>query len=166
MNRLRRTVQGDGTLVAVFTTLLIDLQKERSVAKRDATIDAFSATDTPTVVDHVLEERRLNLPTANRSDRTKLVLRSGVPRNRLRIEKPRTKIAVSTHCKIMETFDRRNGQNASVSASAASDTTLGIDLPRRCVGTGFLFGGEQTRRADDSNRRRTPTDRFQEITSL
>ena len=166
LNRFRRTVQSDGALVALFAECLIDLQEERPVAEGDATVDAFSATDAQVFVDDVLEVRQLDFTAANRTGRTELVFRTGMTRNRLRIEKARTEIAVTTQCEIVETFDRRNGQHATVSATAAADTALRINLPSRCIGSRLFFDGKEARQANDSDRRRSSADRSQKFTSL
>ena len=166
LDRPRRTMQCNGALVTLLAEFLVDLQEERAVAERDATVDAFSATDAQVLVDHIFEVRRLNRTADNRSGRTQLVLRSGMSRNWLRIEKARTKVAVSTHLEIVETFDRRNGQDATVSATAAADTTLRINLPGNGVACRLFPDGEVACCSDDPDRRRAATDRFQKFTPL
>ena len=166
LNRSRGTMQGDGTLVALDTAFLINLQEERTVAERDTAVDTFSATDTKIIVDHVFEVRRLDFTAANRSGRTKLILRSGVSRNRLRIEKARAEITVSTHLEIVETFDRRNRQDATIGATAAADTAMRINLPSRCVGGHLFLDGKKARQADNSDDRRPTTGRLQKFTPL
>ncbi len=154
----------NGTLVALFAEFLIDLQIKRAVSQRDAAVDAFSAADAQITINHVLEKRRLDITAPNCSDRTKLVFGAGVPGDRLRIEKARTEIAVSTHLEIVETFDRRDVQDATIGTAAATDAAFRINLPSRRVGVRLFFDGEKTRETGDSDRRQSTAASLQKIT--
>jgi hypothetical protein len=124
--------------------VLTDLQIERAISEREATIHTLSATDTKVGVDDILEIGKFHFPTGKGISRTHLIFRSRVPCEKLRIEKTGTEIAVTAHCVSVKTLDCRNQFVAPVCTNTAPDTFIGVNLPNERITGNFLLTGKQT----------------------
>jgi hypothetical protein len=67
---LARTDFGDGTLIAIQTTVMPHLHEQRAVAESRATFDAFGAANTQVLINHVLVIRVLDVGPLDGCDRT------------------------------------------------------------------------------------------------
>ena len=139
-----RAVQRNGTLIALQTFILTDLQKKRTVAERETTVHTLPAADAKVVINNVLKIRSFDFPAGKSIDRTELIFRSLVSCEKLRIKKAGTEIAIAAHGVIVETFDRRNQFVTPVRTYAASNTFCRINLPNERIASDFLLTGKKT----------------------
>ena len=132
-DRFGGTSNGDGTLVAVFAGVLIDLQIERTVAKRVAAGNALAAADAKFFVDRVFVVGIFDEGPSDRSGRAELVFGPGVFIVGIGVEVAGARVAVATHLVVVFADNGRLGKNAMGRATSTPDALCRIDLPA-CIG--------------------------------
>jgi hypothetical protein len=75
---IRRTGRSNGTLVAIQTEVVPDLQVQRSVPEGGASLDTFGASDTEILIDHILKVGLLDEPPLDGRCGTELIFTPGL----------------------------------------------------------------------------------------
>jgi len=82
------------------------LKKERTIAERIASLDAFPAADTQRFINDVFVVGFLNETSLDGACRAELVFRAGIEGVWLRLKIAGTEFTVAAHSKFVNTFDR------------------------------------------------------------
>jgi hypothetical protein len=125
---IRRTHAGDGTLIAIQTEIMPDLQMQGAVTKGGASFYAFGTTDTQLFVNDIFKVRFLYEPTLYGRCRTKLIFCAGFQFGP-GFEIPPTQITVAAEIIGMNALNRRFRPYTFRGTSTALCTFKGIDLP-------------------------------------
>ena len=128
-----RTLDGDGTFVAMNTAIMANLQVQRAIAKRAAALDAFRTTDAQLFMDGVFKKGILDEFTLNGFGRTELVFRRGIQPFDVGLMKAAAQFAVTAHGKGVHALDRRGREHAFRGTAAALGAQIRIDLPNQPV---------------------------------
>jgi len=134
LDRVSGAGAGDGTLVAVDTMVVSDLQMERAVAEHRAALHAFGATDAERFVDRVFVVWVFDELPLDRAGRAELVFSGGGEFVGLRLKVTGAELAIAAHVETVDAFHRRLFQHAFRRAPAALRTFPRVNLPDRAGG--------------------------------
>jgi hypothetical protein len=144
VDRPRRAVRLNGTLIALLTKHLINLEIERAIPETCTAFDTFSASDTQQGINNVFKMRVFDEPPFDGCRRAKLIFRTVFRFGRLRVEKTGAEFTVAAHFMIMETLYRRCVKDTVFRTISASDTFMRVNLPDSgCVGFGKFVPQDQ-----------------------
>ena len=131
LDRVGGAGAGDGTLVAVDTMVVSDLQVERAIAEHRATLYAFGGTDAELFVDRVIVVWVFDELPLDRAGRAELVFSGGGEFVGLWLKVTGAELAITAHGETVDAFDRRLFQYAFRSAPAALRAFPRVNLPDR-----------------------------------
>ena len=130
------TSAGDGTLVAVDTAVVPDLQMQRAVAEHRAAFYTLCATDAERFINRVFVVRVFDELPLDCTGRAELVFSGGGEFIGLRLEITGAELAISAHVETMDAFHCRLFQHALGRAPATLRAFPRVNLPDRAGGAG------------------------------
>ena len=135
--RLCRAGNRNGTFIAVQTSVMADLQKQRAVAEIVATLDAFAACCAQGFIDAVFEIRILDKGSLNRAGGTNLIFSGRGKFFDFRLKITRTEIAIAADRISLYALDGRLLKNTGMLTFAARCALIRIKLPDSADSTFF-----------------------------
>lgn len=125
---------GNGALVAVDTSIVAHLEKQRTVAEAITAFNAFGAPNAQPLVDGVFVVRIFHERALDGGSGTETILRAGIEIVWFGLKIARAELAIAAHREGVHAFHRGLFQHAMGRAVATMKTLLRVNLPHCCLG--------------------------------